>query len=240
VAENPVADSPVAHSPIAPVPPLTILDGWQVSAREAETDLTLTDCSPMAKIQVRADPDGATAAALAVRHGQAVRDGRDSEDGGTLVAGSGPGEWMFLAAPGEQPRLLAKATALAQAGNAADELVTAVDLTHGRALVRLIGDRAARLMARVCAIDLSDAGTKNGTALRTAVAGVATDIIRDDEDGTPSYLLHCERSSGQYLFDALLGAGEELQVSVRGFAAGGGGVNSGETPAHFTTGSAPA
>jgi hypothetical protein len=53
------------------------------------------------------------------------------------------------------------------------------------------------------------------------VAGVATDIVRDDTmiDGAavPSYLLHCERSSGQYLFGALVSAGESLGIGVDGF-----------------------
>jgi hypothetical protein len=53
------------------------------------------------------------------------------------------------------------------------------------------------------------------------VAGVATDIIRDDRDGVPSYLLHCERSAGQYLFDCLLRAGAGHGIEIAGFAASG-------------------
>ena len=34
---------------------------------------------------------------------------------------------------------------------------------------------------------------------------------------TPSYRLHCERSSGQYLFDALLAAGAEFAIEIDGF-----------------------
>jgi hypothetical protein len=34
---------------------------------------------------------------------------------------------------------------------------------------------------------------------------------------THSYLLHCERSSGQYLFDALLRAGADLGIEIDGF-----------------------
>jgi hypothetical protein len=49
------------------------------------------------------------------------------------------------------------------------------------------------------------------------VAGVATDIVRDDRAAVPSYLLHCERSSGQYLFGALAGAGEPFGIGVDGF-----------------------
>ena len=50
-----------------------------------------------------------------------------------------------------------------------------------------------------------------------AIAKVMTDVVRDDEDGEVSYLLHCERSSGQYLFGALFDAGEEFGIEVGGF-----------------------
>jgi hypothetical protein len=39
------------------------------------------------------------------------------------------------------------------------------------------------------------------------VAALVTDVVRDDVAGVRSYLLHCERSSGQYLADTLLAAG---------------------------------
>jgi len=40
--------------------------------------------------------------------------------------------------------------------------------------------------------------------------------VRDDFDGTRSYLLHCERSSGQYLFDVLVDAGVEFGLEIAG------------------------
>jgi heterotetrameric sarcosine oxidase gamma subunit len=107
------------------------------------------------------------------------------------------------------------------AGLAAEEFVSVVDLTHGRALVRITGHDAVQLMARLCGVDLHDDMAPDGAALRSSVAGVATDIIRDDRDGVPSYLLHCERSSGQYLFDALVSAGESLGIGVDGFRLSG-------------------
>src|SRR5438094_336608 len=82
------------------------------------------------------------------------------------------------------------------------------------------GPDARRVLARLCGVDLGDDITPDGAALRTSVAAVATDVIRDDAaaggsenhhdndtnsdangdatGGGPSYLLHCERSSGQY------------------------------------------
>jgi heterotetrameric sarcosine oxidase gamma subunit len=107
------------------------------------------------------------------------------------------------------------------AESAPEVFVTIIDLTHGRALVRITGPDAAGLLARLCGIDFHDDMTPDGAALRAPVAGVATDIIRDDRDGLPSYLLHCERSSGQYLFDTLVSAGESLAAGVDGFRAPG-------------------
>jgi glycine cleavage system aminomethyltransferase T len=53
------------------------------------------------------------------------------------------------------------------------------------------------------------------------VASLATDVIRDDRDGIPGYLLHCERSSGQYLFDAVFSAGADFGIAIDGFTAPG-------------------
>jgi len=201
---------PVARSPIEPLPPVLVAEGWEVSGRRAQAALTLTDCTPLAKVGVRAPVGGRAAAELAVPFGRAVRD-----SGGTLAAGSGPGEWLLLAAPGAGPALAARAAGLA--ASCPGELVTATDVTHGRALVRLTGPRAAGVLAKVCGIDTGDGITPDGAAFRTAVAAVATDVIRDDAGGVPSYLLHCERSSGGYLFGELLAAGGEFGIDIDGF-----------------------
>ncbi len=131
------------------------------------------------------------------------------------MVGSGPGEWLLLGPPGEAPSLTARIEGLA--GRIPDEPVSVLDLTHGRALMRLAGPRAADLLSAVCGIDLSDQVTPDGAAFRSSVAALATDVIRDDVAGTRSYLLHCERSSGQYLFGTLLSAGHEFGIEVDGF-----------------------
>jgi len=194
--------------------------GWEVSGCRSDAALTITDCTPLAKVHLRAPWNGAMAKALGVPFGRAGRDGAgpDGLDGAWLVVGSGPGEWLVLAPPGA-----AVAAAVAgwldtvAADSAPEEFVSVVDLTHGRALMRITGPDAAELMARLCGADLDDDMAPDGAALRAPVAGVATDIIRDDRTGVPSYLLHCERSSGQYLFGALVSAGESLGIGVDGF-----------------------
>lgn len=214
--------APVARSAVAPTGETVVADGWQVSARRSSAALTLTDLSPLAKVLVRAPHDGALAAALGTRFGRATRD-----EHGALVVGSGPGEWLVIGDAGSADALTSRLQRLAERPG---EFASVVDLTHGRALLRLRGADAARLLAKVCAIDLSDDVTPNGAALRTSVAKLVTDIVRDDGldarsadatggDGSPGYLLHCERSSGQYLLDALLDAGAEFGVEFDGYPA---------------------
>jgi heterotetrameric sarcosine oxidase gamma subunit len=221
VSEPPPFEAPpfeaLARSPIAAAPPVIVMAGWEVSGRRAGPEaaagasLTITDCSALAKVQLRAPAGGRAAAALGVRFGRAARD-----PAGTLVVGSGPGEWLLLAAPGQAQAVAARLERLAE--QAPGELVTWVDLTHGRALIRLTGAQAADVLAMGCSIELSDDITPDGAAFRTSVAALATDIVRDDLGGTRSYLLHCERSSGQYLFDALVRAGAQFGIEITGLA----------------------
>lgn len=198
---------PVARSPIPTEDPFELVGGWEVSRRRSSAPLRIVDCAPTAKVLVRARPGGEVAAALGVPFGRAARD-----ESATLVVGSGPGEWTLLSAPGSAAEVIARILALPD-----DALVSAVDITHGRALMRLTGTDAPRLLSKLCAIDFDDAVTPQGSAFRSSVAKVATDVVRDDHNGTRSYLLHCERSSGQYLFEALLDAGSEFGAERDGW-----------------------
>lgn len=197
-----------------PAPPVGLVSGWEVSTRRSTAELTVTDYTPLAKVLVRAPRDGAVARGLGVPFGRATRD-----DAGALVVGSGPGEWLVLAGPDTAQEAAERVGWLAAA---AEEFATVLDLTHGRALIRLTGRRSADVLAKVCGIDLSDAVTPDGAAFRSVVAELVTDLVRDDRDGVRSYLLHCERSSGQYLFDVLVDAGAEFGVDIDGFAGPGG------------------
>jgi heterotetrameric sarcosine oxidase gamma subunit len=208
-APNPIARSPIARSPIAPGGP-RVEAGWEVAAGRSAAPLTLSDRTPLAKVVVRAPAGSATAAALLAVTGRCARPGD-----GTLVAGSGPGEWTVLGAPGRGPELAERWQA--PGGDGGDGLTTAVDLTSARALLRLTGTAADQLLAKVCAIDLDDRVTPDGSAFRSSVAKVVTDVIRDDQAGIRSYLLHCDRSYGRYLFDALLDAGAEFDIEVDGY-----------------------
>jgi sarcosine oxidase, subunit alpha len=200
--------APVARSPIASGDRISTIADWEVDARHNRAALTISDHTPLAKIGIKGREDGVIATALGTRFGRAVRDAN-----GSLVIGSGPGEWLVLGDPGSQDKLLPQTCNLA---GDTGEFVSVIDLTHGRAMIRLSGEECASLLAKVCGIDLSDDVIPDGAAFRTPVANLVTDVVRADRDGVPSYLLHCERSSGQYLFDSLLDAGREFGIEIDG------------------------
>jgi heterotetrameric sarcosine oxidase gamma subunit len=211
VADTPTL--PVARSPIAPSAPVVVANGWEVSGKRSSASLRLTDCTPLAKVLVRASENGPTARHLGVPFGRARRD-----EHGTLVVGQAPEEWLLVGAVGAEREIAERVEAVAAVERDDSGLVSVVDLiTHGRALLRLTGADAPKVLAKLCAIDLSDAATPNGTAFRSSVARLATDVVRDDHSAERSYLIHCERSSGQYLWDALTDAGAEFGLDPDGF-----------------------
>lgn len=195
------------------VGPARSSDGWEVGSRRATSELTLTDVTPLVKILVRAPEDGAVLRALGAPFGRT----RPHPSLG-LVIGSGPGEWLVLGPPDSGPRL---GDELNRIAHESGEFTSVVELTHGRALVRLRGTDSAALLAKLCAVDLSDTVTPNGAAFRSSVARITTDVVRDDDEGVRSYLLHCERSSGQYLAECLLDAGAEFDIEVDAFTSPG-------------------
>jgi heterotetrameric sarcosine oxidase gamma subunit len=179
-----------------------VSNGFEISGARSSAALRIVDCAPLAKVLVRADAGGPAARALGARFGRSRR-----VRGGALVVGSGPDEWMLIGAPGSAEALATEVEPPAYA----------IDLTHARTLMRVTGADSARLLAKVCAIDLDDRSSPDGSAFRTSVAKLVTDVVREDERQTRSYWLHCEWSSGQYLFDALLDAGREFGIEIDGF-----------------------
>jgi heterotetrameric sarcosine oxidase gamma subunit len=155
------------------------------------------------KVLIRAAPEGEMARRLGVVCGRAARDAD-----GTLVSRFGPDEWLLFTTPGRSGPVVA------ELHGASDEFVSAVDITSGRGVMRLTGARAADTLAKVCAVDAVT--PPDGTAFRSLVAGVAAEVVRDDGAGSGgrSYLLVCEWSFGQYLFDALADAGAEFGLEV--------------------------
>lgn len=157
--------------------------------------ITLADESAVTKVLVRSDqPQFGIAFGASTAHGDA------------LVAATRPDEWLILGTD--------DATAPAVAAVDTGGFTSVIPFTHGRSLFRVTGEPAASMLEKVCGIDWSDNMTPNGAVVSASVALTSCDIIRNDTNGTRSYLLHCDRSFGQYLFDALVDAGTEFGVTV--------------------------
>ena len=218
---------PLARSPVPVAEPAGIAHGWQVSARRSRADLRLADSTASVKVMVRAEPRGAMVERLGVVIGCAVRTEPFAEPGSAkraadlrphdvLMCRLGPGEWLAMATLGGRGPLWDHLRTLAAD---VDGLVSLIDVTHGRVVLRLTGAHAATVLSKICGIDLRDEATPDGAALRTSVAALVTDIVRDDVEGRRSYLLGCEWSSGQYLWDAVIDAGAEFGIDADGFDA---------------------
>jgi heterotetrameric sarcosine oxidase gamma subunit len=186
---------PVSLSPI-PVPePSAVVDGWLVSTVRSGADSTIADLTPVTKLLVRGT-------------GPAVPFGRAAvQPDRSLVVGSAPGEWTVLGPPSVSQSL--------RTAVGAD--VKVVDITHGRALIRLGGVHTKELLAKVCSIDLSDEMCPTGAAFRAPLEGIGCDLVRWDRNGLPSFLVHCDRSFGLSLWEVLLDAGAEFGIGVGGF-----------------------
>lgn len=214
-----IAAAPIARTALSFPGPRRTTDGWETTARHATGGLRLTDLGPLVKLTVRGPADGSVRTALGASFGRTARP-RGGPLAGALVVGSGPGEWLVLGAPGTGGDLLAGVGSIVADS---EEFASVVDVTHGRALMRLTGEATPLLLSKVCAIDLADRVVPNGSAFRSSVARIVTDVVRDDRAdgaaGTRSYLLHCERSSGQYLADSLVDAGIEYGIEVGAAAA---------------------
>lgn len=167
---------------------------------KADSDLTLSDESSSTKIVIRAASGTAARASLA----QVFAGSRTSGD--VLIAGTRPDEWMLL---GSNNAVQKRAAEMPKEGH-----VSVVDWTHGRAQFRLTGENATSTLEKVCGLDWSNDMMPNGAVTSGSVAKVTCDLIRNDVGQTPSYLVLCDRSFGQYLFDTLIDAGNEFAVSV--------------------------
>ncbi|MCP3934758.1 MAG: FAD-dependent oxidoreductase [Actinomycetia bacterium] len=121
--------------------------------------------------------------------------GTSRRDGDTLLVGSRPGEWMAFGP-------LSKAGELTEALRPGPDSKT-IDLTHGRAMLRVSGEASRDLLSHVCNVDFADDFTPDGAAFGAYVAGVMCDLVRDDVDGATSYLIHCDRSFGHWLSETL-------------------------------------
>lgn len=169
--------------------------------RAADGSVTLADAYATAKVQVRAGAGTAAASKLGVSYGRSARSAE-----GDLVCGSRPDEWTIYGDPGRSSTIAESVPA--------EGFVTVIDITHGRAMLRITGSNATAALSKICNLDLSDELTPNGAVFSGSLGSVSCDWVRDDRDDETSFLISCERSFGKFLFIALADACLEFGLSI--------------------------
>ena len=119
---------------------------------------------------------------------------------------------------GTEPERLAAATeALRAVAKGLTGQLTVTDVTHGRFELRLLGPEAATLLSRVCGLDFHETRFAQGHVAQTSVAKTHQLILRADAADLPAYRLIGGRSLGAYVWDTLMEAGRDLQISPIGW-----------------------
>ena len=194
-----MADSAAFESPVRTN--LVSYAGIPMEPGCTDAPLTLHDVSATTKIIVRAGSETHTYRRMSAPFATS------RTEAGVLVAGQRPDEWLLV---GPESAVQDLAGRLDRTGH-----VSVIDATHSRAMFRLTGADAAPVLEKLCSLDWNDCITPDGAAVSGSVAKVTCDIIRNDLEGTPSYLISCDRSYGQYLFEVILDAGQEFDIRPR-------------------------
>lgn len=200
----------IARSPIAITLPITTVGDWEVSGCTTDAPLRIVDVTAAAKYRVVASPRSAAAALLSCRFQTSRR------EGSTMIVGIGADEWLVVVPAGEVSSVVVGLSVLPE-----DDLSVLLDVTHAGVFMRITGDRSVDVLTRMCAMDFSDAKFPNGATFRSSLARVVCDVIRDDILEEHSYLIHGDRSSGQYLFNSFLNVGAQFSIAVAGYPANG-------------------
>lgn len=167
-----------------------------VNSAAASAAVAVTDESDVTKASVRAADGTPAAAALGLTFGSS------EHRGDSFVARVRPDEWFVMGS--------ASAVGDAIRGLDLSGYASTVDITYSRMMLRVTGADAAKMMEKVCNLDFSDPMTPNGACAGASVAKVGCDVIRDDVERVRSYRILCDRSFGQYLYDALVDSAAEF------------------------------
>ena len=97
--------------------------------------------------------------------------------------------------------------------------VHSLDRTSGLAGLRLTGPKADRVLCQLSALDTSFEAFPNLRCAQTRCAEIHVTLIRADLGTLPSYDLYFPREFGEYFWDVIFEAGEEVGAAPVGFEA---------------------
>ena len=168
--------------------------------------LVIAECRGRALVTIGGTGAAFAAAARGVRGAQLARPtGSVVTAGDVSILALGPTEWLVVA-PGRDGWALERevAAALASAGG------SAVDVSHGRAALRLSGASVRDVLARFCPIDLDPRAFAAGSCAQTLFGKINVLLhARADLDAIELYV---GRSYADALADGLIAAARDVGV----------------------------
>jgi sarcosine oxidase subunit gamma len=187
-----------------------LLEPGRHGAREGPAGVSLSERTGLALciITAGAGKAGEVAAKMASVTGLDLPMGskRVSKNGFALI-GTAPGQWLAVA-ESREARALPAMLAVALKGDA-----TVVDLSDGKAVLRISGPRARDTLAKGCSLDLHLRVFKPGSAATTPVALIDCVIWQVDE--TPTYDLAVPTSYAESFWSWLTASAAEYGYTVK-------------------------
>jgi sarcosine oxidase subunit alpha len=197
-------------------------DGWQRPARYTSVEnevqavrqaVGLCDISPGGKIRLQGKDAGPRLRSVYRKFGElevgrasTVRLEQESNGQDAIVMGLASDDLLILTAPSQATstlQLLSKGT---------EECAHAVDVSSGLAGVKVAGPEAHRLLSAVTPLNISPSAFPDMTCAQGMAAEIHGTVLRHDIGGILSYDLYFGREFGEYMWDALVEAGEEYGV----------------------------
>jgi len=191
-----------------------IYSGVQTEVEAAQRGVGLGDDTPNGRLTIQSTQAEAVVQAALPAPAQA---GAGAAVGaGTRIYRLRQDLFFISTPPGEEEAVQEK---LSAAGAAADHFATVVDITHGRAEIRLVGPASQALLSKVCGLDFASAAFPDGTARQSSLARTSQLIIRRDAGSLPGFSIIGKRSLGLYVWDIISQAGREWGLTPIGRAA---------------------
>ena len=226
---NPVKRSPLHHKHLTLGAFVEEQDGWQQPARysSAEQELELLkaavglcDVSPVGKVSLQGTElnrllTATLPGAVDLNIGSLCQIdlGSSLDYWGCAVARLALDDYLAITPPG---RNAPPAEMLAEDP---DQCAHVLDLTSALAGVRLAGPSASLLLASLTELDLSDIAFPDLHCGQSMMAGIHGTLLRRDVGGLRCYELYFTREFGEYMWDALMEAGERYNMAPVGFEA---------------------
>ncbi|GII23891.1 sarcosine oxidase subunit gamma [Planosporangium mesophilum] len=165
--------------------------------------VTLAEVPFLTQLNLRLDPTGPAAEAVAAELGVALPTGPGSASAGEVtVLWLGPDEWLVVGAPGTEGELEARLRSAV-----GDAHASVVDVSAQRTTLLLGGARARDLLALGCALDLHPRSFGTGDCAQTLLARAQV-VLVGREAG--EFWLLVRASFAAYLVDWLVDASTEF------------------------------